>query len=301
MTPQGKLSLCPTPLGNLEDITLRVLRVLRACDVIFAEDTRVTQKLLQHYEISKPLRSFHAGNRQRRLGELQALLRGGKSVAAVSDAGMPGIADPGSELVRSARGIGSSVEVLPGPNAALSALVLSGFDVSRFCFEGFPPRKAAARKKYLQSLAGGSAAVVWYEAPSRIHALLRDIDTVLGGRPLFVLREYTKRFEQQCCGSAATIVAQLAQPALGEFVVVLAPDREPQSAAPEAFSRASAALQLLLREDAGLKLAVDAVRSATGLPRNELYAEAQRLNALAAGAGAKEASSGGDANKNARC
>src|SRR5690242_10679278 len=146
----GRLILCPTPLGNLEDVTYRVLRCLRECDVIFAEDTRVSLALLRHYDIKKAMRSFHERVESHRLRELASLLDAGKTVAVVTDAGMPGISDPGVELVRAARTCGAAVEVLPGPSALLGALVLSAFDVSRFRFDGFPPRKSSARRAYLE-------------------------------------------------------------------------------------------------------------------------------------------------------
>jgi len=182
----GRLVLCPTPLGNLEDITLRTLRELRECDVIFAEDTRVTRKLLSYFDIAKPLESFHESAHARRVRRLRAALAAGKSVAVVTDAGMPGISDPGAELVRAAREAGAAIDALPGPNAALGALVLSGFDISRFRFDGFPPRKSGERKAYLQGLADEPQPAVLYEAPSRVTDLLDDIAALLPGCDLFV-------------------------------------------------------------------------------------------------------------------
>src|SRR5579862_4587513 len=143
----GRLIVCPTPLGNLEDVTLRVLRALRECDEIFAEDTRVSAVFLRAYDIQKPVRSFHERVAASRLTALRRLLAAGKTVAMVSDAGMPGISDPGVELVRAAREAGAAVDVLPGPSAVLGALVLSGFDCARFRFDGFAPRKAGERSE----------------------------------------------------------------------------------------------------------------------------------------------------------
>src|SRR5450432_2417852 len=190
----GRLVLCPTPLGNLEDVTLRVLRCLRECDVVFAEDTRVSVTLLRHYEIDKPMRSFHEGVEAQRMRELARLLGDGKLVAVVTDAGMPGISDPGVDLVRAARESGAAVEVLPGPSALLGALVLSAFDVSRFRFDGFPPRKPGARRTYLESLRAERAVTVWYEAPTRVRDLLADVAAIFPERRVFALREYTKKF-----------------------------------------------------------------------------------------------------------
>ena len=270
----GRLYLCATPLGNLEDITLRVLRVLRECDVIFAEDTRVSSVLLRAYDIEKPVRSFHEKVEERRLAELRKLLADDKTIAAVSDAGMPGISDPGIELVRTARTAGAAVEVLPGPSAVLGAVVLSGFDCSRFRFDGFVPRKAGARAKYLAGLATESACTVVYEAPVRVRDLLDDIERVLGERRVFALREYTKKFEQQALGTAAEVRAQIAWPARGEFVLAIegAPD-EQSVAVPTAVTDA---IGSLVASGAGVAAVARAMHTATGLPKNVLYALAQK-------------------------
>ncbi|HKW44745.1 MAG TPA: 16S rRNA (cytidine(1402)-2'-O)-methyltransferase [Candidatus Eremiobacteraceae bacterium] len=271
----GRLYLCATPLGNLEDVTLRVLRVLRECDVVFAEDTRVSSGLLRAYDIDKPLRSFHERVEERRLAELRALLSDGKTVAAVSDAGMPGISDPGVELVRAARSVGATVEALPGPSALLGAVVLSGFDCSRFRFDGFVPRKAGAREKYLLAISSEPACTVVYEAPSRVRALIDDIDRLLTTRRVFVLREYTKKFEQQALGTASEIRAQIEWPARGEFVLAIegATDDDRAGAVPDAVI---ASIRELVTAGAGVAVVARALHGATGLPRNALYALAQR-------------------------
>ncbi|MBC5806531.1 MAG: 16S rRNA (cytidine(1402)-2'-O)-methyltransferase [Candidatus Eremiobacter antarcticus] len=272
---RGRLLVCPTPLGNLEDITLRVLRALRECDVIFAEDTRVTRKLLQHFDIRKPLRSFHERVEAHRVGELREHLDEGKTVAAVTDAGTPGISDPGAALVRTARAHGATVEVLPGPSAALSAIVLSGFECSTFRFDGFPPRKPGERRAYLQALASEQRPVIWFEAPSRVVALLHELAAVLPDRNLFVVREYTKKFEQQLVGTATEIDARLSKPARGEFTLVLAGTA--RHAAPGDALAASeesgirAAAGLLRRAGVGVKDVVDALRLITGRSKNSLY------------------------------
>jgi 16S rRNA (cytidine1402-2'-O)-methyltransferase len=275
----GRLVLCPTPVGNLEDITLRVLRCLRECDVIFAEDTRVSEVLLRHFEVKKPVRSFHERVESRRLRELADLLASGKMVAVVTDAGMPGISDPGVELIRVARETSAAIEVLPGPSALLGALVLSGFDIGRFRFEGFPPRKASQRRTYLGTLRAELVAVVWYEAPSRVRELLGDIAAVLESRRVFVLREYTKKFEEQLIGTAADVLAGLGDPPRGEFVVVLEGASPADSESERVPDRVAAAMTLLLRNGVRPRLAVDALVTATGLHRNDLYALAQSLKA----------------------
>lgn len=272
----GRLVLCPTPLGNLEDVTLRVLRCLRECDYIFAEDTRVSKTLLSRYEIDKPVRSFHERVEARRLKEAAQMLNDGKTIAVITDAGMPGISDPGVELVRAARGAGAVVEVLPGPSACLGAAVLSGFDVARFRFEGFPPRAPGARRSHVAAFAKETAAVIWYEAPTRVRALLADIASELPERRVFLLREYTKRFEEQIEGDAAAALRALSEQPRGEFVVVL----EGALASPgdaEADARADAGVEMLVEAGVRPRLAADAIAAATGSNRKRLYTHAHRV------------------------
>jgi len=272
----GRLVLCPTPLGNLEDITLRTLRELRGCDVIFAEDTRVARKLLSHFAIAKPVESFHERVETQRIRRLRALLAAGQTVAVVSDAGMPGISDPGAELVRAARSAGAVVDALPGPNAALGALALSGFDVARFRFDGFPPRQRGERRAYLRSLDAELHPVALYEAPSRVVGLLEDAAALLPERRLFVLREYTKLFEQQILGTAVFALAQLARPPRGEFCVVVEGARR-QDRSKEIPAAVYDAIAALLEAGTSVRATADALRLATGLPKNALYKLAQSL------------------------
>jgi 16S rRNA (cytidine1402-2'-O)-methyltransferase len=264
----GKLQICPTPLGNLEDITLRCLAALRSADVIIAEDTRVTKTLLRVYEIRTQLRSFHERNAESRLRELRELLNEGKTVAVVSDAGMPGVSDPGSELVRAARTAGASVEVLPGPSVVPAALLLSGFDVSRFRFDGFAPRKAGERHLYFDSVRNERAAVVLFEAPSRIEGLLRAAAAPLSNRRFFVLREYTKKFEEQMLGTPRELLERLKTPARGEFTVVIEGSKE---SAPSTRGDVTSAVDFLVQAGVSVKDATEAVRRASGAPRNEVY------------------------------
>jgi 16S rRNA (cytidine1402-2'-O)-methyltransferase len=270
----GRLVLCPTPLGNLEDITLRVLRTLRECDVVFAEDTRVSAVLLRAHGIEKPMLSFHERVAARRLDALRKLLVDGKTVAVVSDAGMPGISDPGVDLVRVARAAGAEIEVLPGPSAVPSAVVLSGFDTSRFRFDGFPPRKPGPRAAYLAGLVREPACTVLYEAPVRMGALFDDIERVLGDRLIFVLREYTKKFEQQVLGSAAEARAAIAWPARGEFTVVIegAQDEAPSAEIPPAIL---AAVRALLAGGASVSSVARALHGITSVSKRALYELAQ--------------------------
>jgi 16S rRNA (cytidine1402-2'-O)-methyltransferase len=270
----GKLVICPTPLGNLEDVTLRVLRALRESDVIFAEDTRVTKNLLRHFDVDTPLRSFPEGARASRLRALRGLLLVGKTVAMVSDAGMPGISDPGSELVREARECGAAIDVLPGPSAVLPALVLSGFDVSSFRFDGFPPRKSGERQAYLRELEHERTAVVWFEAPSRVLELLRDVTRVLPRRRIFVLREYTKKFEQQVCGTADNVLREISSPPRGEFTLVLEPGRAER---PSVGRDVENAIAFLRKRGLSAKDTTEAIRLATGLAKNDLYRVALKV------------------------
>jgi 16S rRNA (cytidine1402-2'-O)-methyltransferase len=266
----GRLVLCPTPLGNLEDITARALRALRECDLIVAEDTRVTGGLLHHFGIEKPMRSLHERVEARRLREIGEALRDGKTVVMTTDAGMPGISDPGAKLVQLARAQGAAVDALPGPSAFVGALVLSGFDISRFRFDGFPPRKMAERRRYLRSLREVDHAIVWYEAPTRVIGLLDDIERELPERRVFVLREYTKMFEQHALGLAADVRRQIEQPVRGEFTVVLEPARA-RDVAREVPPEAREAVQRLVARGTGARDAAEAISLATGVPKNALY------------------------------
>jgi 16S rRNA (cytidine1402-2'-O)-methyltransferase len=266
--------LCPTPLGNLEDITARALRALRECDIVIAEDTRVTGGLLRHFGIRKPLRSLHERVEAQRVREVRELLAAGKTVAVTSDAGTPGISDPGVALVACARDLGAPVEVLPGPTAFVGALVLSGFDVSRFRFEGFPPRKPSERRAYLRALADESAAVAWYEAPTRVIALLDDIERELPDRRVFVLREYTKKFEQQALGNVEDVRRAIERPPRGEFTIVLEGAAHAPKASRDIPERARAAVARLIARGTGARDAAESVALATGLPKNALYKSA---------------------------
>ena len=189
------LYVCPTPIGNLEDITLRVLRVLRESDAIAAEDTRHTLKLLNHYGIKKTLISYHEHNIRTRGPEIVARIVGGEKIALVSDAGMPGISDPGADVIALCREAGVYVTVLPGPTASVTALVASGLRTDRFLFEGFIDRKGQTRKARLEQLALLDGSVILYESPHRLLKTLEDLSGVLGDAPLVIARELTKRYE----------------------------------------------------------------------------------------------------------
>lgn len=226
------LVFVPTPLGNLRDITLRALDVLRECTLVVAEDSRVARKLLGALALpGKEIWSYHEHNAKAAAPGILERARG-ELIAVVTDAGTPGISDPGSELVAGAREAGIAVEVLPGPSALVGAAVLSGFGLRRFVFEGFAPRAGAARRAALsRSLALGVPSV-WYESPQRIRALLADIAAVDAAARVFLVREYTKRYEQQILGTAQQVAAQLEEPVRGEIALVIEPAATP--APPEA-------------------------------------------------------------------
>ena len=220
------LVFVPTPLGNLRDITLRALDVLRDCALLVAEDTRVARKLLNALALpGKEIWSYHAHNAHAATARI--LERAATElVAVVTDAGTPGISDPGAELVAAARSAGIAIEALPGPTALTGAAVLSGFPIKRFVFEGFAPRAAAARKAALARSFALGIPSVWYEAPQRVRALLDDIGAVDPGARVFLLREYTKHYEQQAEGRAEDVARALAEPVRGEIALVVMPSKE---------------------------------------------------------------------------
>ncbi|HTQ51716.1 MAG TPA: 16S rRNA (cytidine(1402)-2'-O)-methyltransferase [Candidatus Acidoferrales bacterium] len=220
----GTLYLVATPIGNLEDITLRALRVLRECDVVAAEDTRRTGQLLRHFEIVKPLLSYFQFNEARRSEEIIERLRRGGKIAMVTDAGSPAISDPGERVVKAAVAAGCRVEAVPGPCALVAALTASGLATDEFHFVGFLPHKSGQRRTKLESLKTIPGTLVLYESPFRIEKLLGEIVEVFPGREVVLARELTKKFEQFLRGKPAELVA-LAQkrPWKGEFVVCIGP------------------------------------------------------------------------------
>jgi len=219
----GTLYIVATPIGNLEDITFRAVRVLKEADLVACEDTRHTRKLLDHYGISKPLVSYHEHNEQSRSEELLRELKAGKNVALVTDAGTPLISDPGYRLVAGARSEGVPVSPIPGPGAFLAALSASGLATDSFVFLGFLPAKQTQRQKVLESWKSIPSTLVFYEAPHRIVESLRDIGEVLGAREVVVARELTKVHEEFLRGTPSELLATLsARPALkGEITLMI--------------------------------------------------------------------------------
>ena len=226
----GTLYVVATPIGNLEDITLRALRVLREVDLIAAEDTRHTAGLLQHYSIATPTTSLHEHNEQQKSAVLLEQLKQGKSIAIVSDAGTPLVSDPGLRLVRLARAAGLQVVAIPGPSAVLTALVASGQNVGQFTFAGFVPSKATERKEWLRALADEPRPVVVFEAPHRMETFLKDAQHILGDRPITIGRELTKAHEQVVTCPIGEALGHLSS-GRGEFTVIISPAPAPHAVA----------------------------------------------------------------------
>lgn len=218
----GNLYLCATPIGNLEDITLRCIRILGEADIIAAEDTRHTIKLLNHFEIRKPLISYHEHNKLEKGREILEHLKSGKNIALVSDAGMPAISDPGEELVRLCIDNGIEIIPIPGPSASLTALIVSGLSTRRFCFEGFLPSNKKERKERLQKLSTEIRTIILYEAPHRLLDTLSDIMEQFGDRKISVSREITKKFEETVRADISEVINVFKERTVkGEFVLII--------------------------------------------------------------------------------
>jgi len=216
------LYLVATPIGNLSDITLRALETLRQVDYVASEDTRKTGRLLKHFEIKKPQISFHEHNEQQAGARIMRLLEEGRDVALVSDAGTPGIADPGYTLVRQAVEHNLSYTMIPGPSALVMAVVLSGLPAHSFTFRGFPPRKGGKRRRFLEVDQDSPHTLVYYESPYRLKAFLADALDILGDRPAAVANELTKLYESVSHGTLSELLAGLAdEEPRGEYVVVI--------------------------------------------------------------------------------
>ncbi len=272
------LVLVSTPIGNLDDVSTRAVAALREADLVLCEDTRTTARLLSRYAIATRTEALHDHNEEARLPGLLARLHAGQRLALVSDAGTPLVSDPGYRLVRAAIAAGVAVSGVPGPNAALMALTLSGLPPHPFLFAGFPPPREAARRSHFATLraaeqAGLSATLIWHEAPHRLAAMLADLMAVFSDRPAAVCRELTKRFEEVRRGTLPELAAHYAvHPARGEITVVIGPG------VAEAASEASLDAQLVdaMRANS-VKDAAALVALATGLPKRTVYARALEL------------------------
>ena len=264
----GTLYLVGTPIGNLEDMTDRARRVLASVDVVAAEDTRRTGRLLAHFGIRARLVSFFEGNERERTAELVWSLREGLDVAVVSDAGMPGLSDPGHRLVAACVAEGVAVDVVPGPSAAIAALVVSGLPTDRFAFEGFLPRSGRARKERLAALAAEPRTVVLFESPRRVTATLQDLLVAAGDRRVAVARELTKLHQEVIRGRLSEVLVEVGERGVrGEVVVVLGP----AEARPPDEDRAMEVAREALAGGARKREAARAAAAATGVPAHRVY------------------------------
>lgn len=270
----GVLYVVATPLGNLEDITLRALRVLKDVDLIAAEDTRHSRKLLAHYGIGTPLTSYYDQIERRKAPRLIDDLQHGKSIALISDAGTPGIADPGYHLVQAALAAGVRVEAIPGPSAVAAVLSVAGLPTDRFAFDGFVPVKVGPRRKFFAALAHEPRTVVVYEAARRLPTCLQDLQAALGDRQIVVARELTKLFEEIIRGPVSEVAEQLTergggQPLQGEVTLLIAASTLPK--AKDHPEELQAAIQRLRGEGLSLKEIARALARERGLSRRDVY------------------------------
>lgn len=270
----GTLYLCPTPIGNLGDITIRTLEVLKSVDLIAAEDTRVSQKLLNHFEIKAPLTSYYEHNKREKGSYLIEKLQEGQNIAVITDAGMPGISDPGEDLVRLCIRDGIPVEALPGPCAFATALVASGLPTGRFAFEGFLTVNKKNRLEHLESLKQDTRTLIFYEAPHKLMTTLKDMLSVFGNRNIVLARELTKRFEEYRRTTLEDALIYYEEtPPKGEFVLLLA-GADPEEIRELALSELPSAEELLrkyAKEGLRAKELTRQVAEELHLPKREVY------------------------------
>lgn len=275
----GKLYLCATPIGNLEDITLRVLRTLKEVDLIAAEDTRNSIRLLNHFEIKTPMTSYHEHNKIEKAYQLVDLMRQGKNIALITDAGTPGISDPGEELVRICYEEGIEVTSLPGAAACITALTMSGKKTRRFAFEAFLPREKKEREEILKEMAEETRTLIVYEAPHHLLKTLKELREVLGERKLTICRELTKKYEEKLLITLSEAVNyyEKKEPR-GEFVLVIEGKNreEMKKQEREAWENVSLEEHMKIYEEKGMtrKDAMKAVAKDRGLSKRDVY---QRL------------------------
>lgn len=267
------LYLVATPLGNLEDITLRALSTLKACDYILCEDTRHTRILLAHYEIKKPLKSYHKFNEKQREEAILHDLKSGLTIALVSDAGTPGISDPGTLLIQRCIHEGIAVCAIPGPCAAIAAISCSGMDTARFQFVGFLPHKQKELTQSLQEIMRYPGTTICYEAPHRLVDLLTQLKAIAPERPLVVARELTKKFEEIRRGSAAELLSWLEEhPIRGEIVLLIAGSPPEDASQWESLTPEEHVRFLERTYQISTKEAIKLAANMRGLPKRELYA-----------------------------
>lgn len=273
MEETGILYIVATPIGNLEDITFRAVRVLKEVNLIAAEDTRHTRKLLNHYGITTSLTSYFEHNKMVKGDFIIGKLKEGKDIALVSDAGTPGISDPGYNLIRSAIEAGIRVTPIPGPSAAIAALSISGLPTDRFAFEGFLPAKEKARNERLEALKAEERTLIFYESPQRLVSTLQDIHDTIGDRNIAVIRELTKVYEEVVKGRVSEVSAALKEKTVkGEVVVIL------EGFIGEPFKGSIAdELNSALKSGLSMKEAIDAVAKGLEISKGNVYKESLKL------------------------
>jgi 16S rRNA (cytidine1402-2'-O)-methyltransferase len=274
----GTLFVVATPIGNLEDVTFRAVRVLRDASLIAAEDTRRTAALLARHDIRTRTTSFHEHNERRKIPALLARLASGEPVALVSDAGTPSISDPGFRLVRAALDAGIKVEVVPGASAVTTALVASGFPTSSFAFLGFPPPRGEDRRAWMAALAREPRTAVFFEAPHRIRATLEDLKPHVGNRPMAVARELTKVHEEVIRGTALELLGHMTNPR-GELTVVVAPAtdaRREEAEIPSDGDILSMFHQFTKKEGLTRRAAIRSIARTTRMPAKAVYSAVER-------------------------
>lgn len=267
----GTLYVVATPIGNLEDMTFRAVRILQTVDAIAAEDTRHTGRLLQHFQIKTPQISYHEHNRNQRLSELLNQLNEGKAIALVTDAGIPGISDPGYELVKACIEAGIKVVPIPGASASLTALSAAGLPTDRFVFEGFLPASGKERQQRLESLPAQSRTLIFYESPHRLRVTLKDLERCLGKeRPIVLARELTKLYEEFWRGTIEEAIAHYTQhEPKGEFTLVVAGAELVMPVLSEDILKAE--LQQIMAQGVSRSQATRQLAELTKLPRRQLY------------------------------
>lgn len=273
----SKLYIVSTPIGNLDDITFRAINVLKEVDLIACEDTRTTRKLLSHYQIHKPLTSYHEHNELEKSKELVSTLQKGKSVAIVTDAGTPGVSDPGYRVVKLASENGIEVISIPGASACISALSISGLPTSNFTFLGFLPKQKKRLSEFLERIKESKETLVFYESPKRIVKTLKSMITILGNRNVSISREITKMYEETLRGPLSEIIAELeSRDAIrGEFVLVV----EGETNEDEIFDSETIndVLLHLKKEGHTLKDAVQLITSDSGVSKSKIYKKALEI------------------------
>ena len=266
---KGKLYICPTPIGNLEDITLRTLRILKEVDLIAAEDTRHTIKLLNHYEIKKPLTSYHEHNIKEKGIELIDRLNKGENIALVSDAGMPGISDPGQDLIGLAVEEDIQIVILPGPTASIAALVVSGLNTDKFVFEGFLSSKKKERIDQLNAIKDEKRTMIIYESPHRLLDSLDNMLTTLGNRRIAIVRELTKIYEEIFRGTIEEGIDKFSSEKIrGEFVLIIEGNQEEHV---EIHINIEEELRKFINQGLSKKESVKRVAEEFKLPKNQVY------------------------------